>query len=265
MVKIFIDPGHGGNDPGASANGLLEKNITLDIALQLKRILESEYKNADVRLSRTSDQTKSLTERTNEANRWNADYLLSIHINAGGGEGFESYIWNGAYRSKSNTDKLRSVIHQANVKQLRWRDRGQKEANFHMLRESSMPASLTENGFIDNDAEAQKMKTDTWIKKVAQAHAAGLEKALKLDKKPIKKDVFYRVVCGSFQDIDNAKERMNLLSKHGYDSFIDKYKMKNKIYYRVVVGSFQDKKNANGRRNQLKKKGFDTFIDAVKP
>lgn len=95
MVKIFIDPGHGGTDPGASANGLQEKQLTLQIALALRNILLNEYQNVTVQLSRTSDQTVSLTQRTNAANSWGADYFLSIHINAGGGTGFEDYIYPG--------------------------------------------------------------------------------------------------------------------------------------------------------------------------
>lgn len=85
MVKIFIDPGHGGSDSGASGNGLQEKHVTLQIALALRTILLDEYQNVSVQLSRTSDQTVSLTQRTNAANSWGADFFLSIHINAYGG------------------------------------------------------------------------------------------------------------------------------------------------------------------------------------
>lgn len=70
MVKIFIDPGHGGNDPGAVGNGMQEKNLTLSIATQIRDMLVSEYENAEVRMSRTGDTAVSLTERTNMANNW---------------------------------------------------------------------------------------------------------------------------------------------------------------------------------------------------
>ncbi len=86
MVKIFIDPGHGGSDTGASANGLQEKQLTLQTALALRNMLLNEYQNVSVLLSRTSDQTVSLTQRTNAANSWGADYFLSIHMNAGAGQ-----------------------------------------------------------------------------------------------------------------------------------------------------------------------------------
>lgn len=92
MAKIFIDPGHGGTDPGAVGNGLQERNVNLQIALRVRDILLNEYDNVT---SRTGDQTVSLGQRTNAANSWGADYFLSIHINAGGGTGFESFIYPG--------------------------------------------------------------------------------------------------------------------------------------------------------------------------
>ncbi|TCJ89837.1 UNVERIFIED_ORG: N-acetylmuramoyl-L-alanine amidase [Anoxybacillus amylolyticus] len=70
MVKIFLDPGHGGNDTGAVGNGLLEKDITLFIALEINRLLQNEYEGVSVQLSRTKDETVPLDERTDRANRW---------------------------------------------------------------------------------------------------------------------------------------------------------------------------------------------------
>jgi len=96
MIRIFIDPGHGGSDSGAVANGLDDKNLTLDIAVRLRAILLGEYRGVEVRLSRETDTTVSLKQRVQMANSWGADYFLSIHINAGGGTGFESYIYTDA-------------------------------------------------------------------------------------------------------------------------------------------------------------------------
>lgn len=84
MVKIFIDPGHGGTDSGAVGNGLQEKALTLTIASKIRSILLAEYQNVSVLMSRTGDETVTLTQRTDAANVWGADYFLSIHINAGG-------------------------------------------------------------------------------------------------------------------------------------------------------------------------------------
>ncbi len=74
-TKIFLDPGHGGSDAGAGGNGLKEKDITLTIALETRRILLEEYEGVTVKMSREKDTTVSLTQRTNAANAWNATFL----------------------------------------------------------------------------------------------------------------------------------------------------------------------------------------------
>ena len=66
-MKLYLDPGHGGADPGT--NGLEEKDVVLDIALRIRRLLESQYQNVEVRMSRIADVAKSLDQRTNDANR----------------------------------------------------------------------------------------------------------------------------------------------------------------------------------------------------
>src|SRR5699024_8975317 len=77
-VKIFIDPGHGGSDGGAAANGLKEKDVTLKIAKKIRSRL-GNYEGVSTKMSRTTDKYISLTGRTNMANSWNADFFLSIH------------------------------------------------------------------------------------------------------------------------------------------------------------------------------------------
>ena len=181
MTKIYIDAGHGGSDPGAVANGLREKDLTLAIS---KRIAErlKDYK-CDVRLSRTGDATLSLKQRTDDANRWGADFLLSIHINAGGGTGYEDFVYSRVANG-SRTARLRDAIHGEVTKELKeWRNRGKKSANFHMLRESKMPAMLSESGFIDTKADADKLRSNAFIDRIAKGHANGLIKALGLVKK----------------------------------------------------------------------------------
>lgn len=64
-------------------------------------VLLKDYLNVQTKMSRTSDTYPSLTDRTNEANRWGADFLLSIHINAGKGNGYENYVYPGSIKSIS--------------------------------------------------------------------------------------------------------------------------------------------------------------------
>ncbi|WP_285884908.1 N-acetylmuramoyl-L-alanine amidase family protein [Cytobacillus oceanisediminis] len=179
MVKLFIDPGHGGTDPGAAANGLLEKVLTLKIGLRVRDML-ADYNDVQVKMSRETDKTLSLSQRTNAANDWGADFLLSIHINAGGGEGYEDFIYPGVGGA---TAAHQNTIHDAVMDQIDMKDRGKKSANFHMLRESHMPALLTENGFIDNSSDAAKLKQAAYIDRIARGHVNGLVKAFNLKKK----------------------------------------------------------------------------------
>lgn len=97
-MKLYLDPGHGGSDPGATGNGLKEKDIALDIALRIRNIILNEYENVQVRMSRSSDKTVSLSQRTNDANNWNADFFLSIHCNAANGSarGYEDFIYTNS-------------------------------------------------------------------------------------------------------------------------------------------------------------------------
>ncbi|MGX8791753.1 N-acetylmuramoyl-L-alanine amidase [Oceanobacillus sp. M60] len=181
MAKIYLDPGHGGTDPGAVANGLQEKVLTLKIALKTRDILNRDYEGHSIRMSRTSDTTRSLSQRTNDANSWGADYFVSIHINAGGGTGYEDYIYNGSV--SNNTVTYRDKLHAEVMKQVDFNNRGKKRANFHVLRQSSMPAVLTENGFIDTTADANKLKSDAYLDRIALGHANGIAQALGLRRK----------------------------------------------------------------------------------
>jgi N-acetylmuramoyl-L-alanine amidase len=174
MVKIFIDPGHGGTDSGAVGNGLKEKDLTLKISKKIKEKL-ANYENVQIKLSRESDRTLSLPQRTNMANAWGANYLISVHINAGGGTGFESYTYNKSYAGKQETNRKRSILHAEIMRQLSGvRDRGMKEANLHMVRESRMESVLTENLFIDNINDAALLRQDSFLDKIAEGHANGL-------------------------------------------------------------------------------------------
>ncbi|MDQ0268863.1 N-acetylmuramoyl-L-alanine amidase [Cytobacillus purgationiresistens] len=179
MVKFFIDPGHGGTDPGAVGNSLYEKQLTLSMSLKIKAYLE-EYEDVEIKMSRTGDQTRSLKQRTDEANAWGADVFVSPHVNAGGGEGYEDFVYPGV---KGITLEIQDAIHDAVIKETGFNDRGQKKGNLHVLRESHMPAILTENGFIDRKSDADNLKQSAFINKIARGHVNGLVKVYKLKKK----------------------------------------------------------------------------------
>jgi N-acetylmuramoyl-L-alanine amidase len=228
MVRIVLDGGHGGTDPGAVANGLKEKDLTLAIVKHIGRML-GEYENAEVFYTRTDDRYLSLEERAAIANKLKADLFISVHINAGGGTGFESYIYNGNVSAK--TIAYQNVIHGEIMRAIgNVTDRGKKRANYAVLRETKMPAILTENLFIDNRNDATKLKSEQFLLQVAHGHVQGIVKAFGLKKKAkptpsqtqqkVSDGKMYRVQVGAFTDLDNAKRLADELKKKGYPAII---------------------------------------------
>lgn len=180
---LVIDPGHGGYDSGAAKFGLLEKHLVLDIAKRIQAKLK-DYTGIKVIMTRTTDKYLSLAERANIANKAKADAFLSIHINAGGGTGFESFIYNGGV--SDNTHNLQNCIHSATAKQIGGADRGKKRANFLVLWKTNMSGTLTENLFIDRKEDAEKLKDSKFIDKIAQGHVDGIVKHFNLKKRVVK-------------------------------------------------------------------------------
>lgn len=241
MVKVLLDAGHGGKDGGAQGNGLSEKVLTLAIAQRCREILQKEYIGAEVRLTRETDQFLSLTERTNLANSWRADLLVSIHINAAvatAGNGFESFVY---IKSDAATKAFQNVLHKAVIRNIKITDRGQKSKDLHMVRQSAMIAVLTENGFISNVSDAAKMKSAAWLESCARGHAEGIAEYAGLKRKPAaqpapaiqpkpaaqpaeaqpadRKKIF-RVQVGAFEDRANADKLAAELTRQGYRPFI---------------------------------------------
>ncbi len=228
--KVYIDPGHGGNDSGAvGIDGALEKTVNLEMALKVEKLLKNQ--DLDVRLTRKDDRTLSLKERVDLANNWSADCFVSIHCNAFNKEakGVETYSLN------DKTSDLAKDIQEEILKTGAYTlNRGVKTANFYVLRNTKMRACLVELGFIDNfdDIKIMTEKDD----EIATAIAKGICKFLKVEYKPRvdlepvnppiqDSDTFYRVVCGSFNNKVNAEERIEELKEKGFDDcFITMFK-----------------------------------------
>ncbi|QDV04959.1 N-acetylmuramoyl-L-alanine amidase AmiA [Planctomycetes bacterium Poly30] len=180
-VRVMIDPGHGGAAPGAAANGIVEKDINLTVALRLRELLELDTLDTsgggewDVRMTRETDVTVSLTERSTMANAWPADRFLSIHHN-----GFTDPAADGtitfSFANGTTSAALRDVIHQEIVAALGLDDRGTAAANFHVLRETTMPAVLTEAGFLTSPSDAAILMMPASIEAQARAEMYGLQR-----------------------------------------------------------------------------------------
>ncbi len=171
-IKIVLDPGHGGRYPGAvGPTGLTEKEVNLNIAQRTARLCEQE--GAGVMLTRTEDKTTSLNQRVTIANNFSADIFVSIHSN-----GFSDSRANGIetyhYPSSSLGRTLAISIQKSKINKLGLRDRGVKTAYFYVLRETKMPAVLSEIGFITNPVEEKLLKQDSFRQIAAESLLEGI-------------------------------------------------------------------------------------------
>ncbi|MDQ0206035.1 N-acetylmuramoyl-L-alanine amidase [Alkalicoccobacillus murimartini] len=255
MTKLFIDPGHGGRDPGAVGNGLKEKDLTLAISNRVRQMLIDDYHGVEVKMSRTTDTFVSLADRSHMANNWRADYFLSIHVNAGGGTGFESFIHSSR---ATRTVSLQAIIHDQMMNTIHAVDRGKKSANFAVLRQTVMPAILTENLFIDRVADAVKLKSASYIQSLARGHVEGLVRAFSLQKRSaeLQPTTLHKVQGGAFRSKANADQRKSQLEQAGYHTLI----VFHEGLYRVQLGAFANLGKANSLATELKQKGFDSYI-----
>ena len=167
-MKVFLDAGHGGKDPGALGNGLQEKDIALSVTLKVGEILKRH--NIEVIYSRTTDVFLQPSERTSLANKTNADIFASIHCNAAenvNGKGVETFSYPGSTKGTALAKCIQDSILQSKAYTL---DRGIKTANFAVLRQSNMPSVLTELAFITNadDSTILKDKQDELALAVAK-------------------------------------------------------------------------------------------------
>ncbi|MGL5255528.1 MAG: N-acetylmuramoyl-L-alanine amidase family protein [Proteocatella sp.] len=174
-MRVFIGVGHGGSDCGAEFAGLREKDINLDIALAMK--VELEKYGVEVILSRSVDTEVSPMLRIKKANSCFPDLAVDIHVNAGGGTGFEAYVQTGKFKAESNT--LAKFI-EFEIKQLGKHSRGIKakldskgKDYFGFLRDIRFPAVILEAAFIDSN-DANNIKTKDKRKAYAVAYARGI-------------------------------------------------------------------------------------------
>lgn len=154
-LKVFIDPGHGGSDPGAIGNSLQEKDIVLSISKQVGTILNS--RGVSVQYSRTSDKYVSLEGRPEQANNWGANLFVSIHTNSASAlaSGTECYTTPTA---DARTKQLSANIARAISNKFGLSNRGHKEEVWRVLRLSNMPAILIETAFINHPNDANLLR-----------------------------------------------------------------------------------------------------------
>lgn len=208
IQRIVIDAGHGGHDPGAQGNGITEKDLVLDVALRLQKLLQ-EQPGIDVVLTRSADEFIALEERTAIANRAGADLFLSIHANAStrkDARGLETYFLNFATNPEAEavaarenaassqsmghlpeilkaialnaklaeSRELATLVQTSMVRRLKTqnanvRDLGVKQAPFVVLIGAEMPSVLAEISFVTNRSDAMALKQSATKQRIAQS------------------------------------------------------------------------------------------------
>ena len=196
---VFLDPGHGGRDPGAVYNGLREKDLNMSIYRKLRS--ELEKLGYTVLTSRDSDvYVDYVTERSEMVNKTDADVFISIHFNATGvpganRSGVETYIYEPDEDIKprinkvahddptrlSESKRLADNIHNSVVSVAGANDRGVHGSNYAVLRETIKPAVLLELGYIDSP-EYKKISDDKYQNKLVEGIVKGLRNFYKTAK-----------------------------------------------------------------------------------
>ncbi|MDV6378914.1 N-acetylmuramoyl-L-alanine amidase [Sporosarcina sp. GW1-11] len=234
MVRIALDAGHGlftagKRSPIGEREWFFNNQVLLACVERLK-----EYENVSLlRLDDASGKIdQPLENRTDRANQWKADVLISFHHNANTGKwgnwgGVETFVYPTASKTSF---QLAELIHPKVVQAMGLRDRGIKKRNLHMLRESNMPAILIEGGFYDSLTDIQALRSSNRLIAQGVAVADGLAAYFKLKKKTVEignvgaanqTTTEYRLVTGTFKTKVAAEKAADLLrKKYGWTIYI---------------------------------------------
>lgn len=171
--KIYIDPGHSNVDPGAVGYEV-ERDLNEKVAKYMNEYLLATY----VCQTKVDPVTNNrLDTVANAANKWKADLFVSIHFNAGGGDGFEALVY-------SSKNKALGQLFEKHVKAIGQNSRGVKyRPDLAVLRLTDMPAVLNEGAFVDNKKDIQDWNDNAELKKMGIAYAKAAAEFLKLQKK----------------------------------------------------------------------------------
>lgn len=179
---IFIDAGHGGNDPGTSGYGLVEKDVTLDIAKRLNQSLT----NAGIKtyMVRTGDTYMDHRDRIYLANDMKASLYISIHC-----DWFDSSKYSGTQTFYTTAKELKlgeltelqyaKNVHNQIISTIKSNDRGIVDRpTLAAVKYATMPSILVETGFLSNPGEAANLGTGEYRQKIADAMSSGIQKSL---------------------------------------------------------------------------------------
>ena len=194
FAVVVLDPGHGGQDSGAMCGGVMEKDLTLDVARRVDRLLD--FEGVATLMTRLGDTYVSLAERAAFGNRAKDSIFISIHFNEDNkpvASGVETYYaahqinscstfasWLPFFSQppsnspKPESQSLAGFIQEALVARTRSIDRGTQPKQFFVIANVSSPAVLIEGGFITNKDELSKLASEDYRDQLAAAVAEGV-------------------------------------------------------------------------------------------
>lgn len=224
--RIFIDPGHSASDPGAVGYEV-ERDLNERLAKFMNEFLQETYacetKVGDIGVN-------SVSKVAEEANAWGANLLVSIHFNAGGGDGWEGLVHNSGRVNLGKVFEKYVVAAGQNSRGVKLRP------DLGVLRRSNMPAILNEGAFVDNLKDIQDWNEDHELKKLGIAYAKAAAEFLDLDEKnaepapaepapaPVEpeKQYIYRVQVGAYSKREGAESELAKLRAAGFGGIIVK-------------------------------------------
>ncbi|MEH7508870.1 N-acetylmuramoyl-L-alanine amidase [Priestia megaterium] len=255
VKKIYLDEGHGESKDSGAVNvkeGLMEAKLNLKLSNYIITYLKANYTGFQINRTRSDRTFASLGARAAKANKWGADVFVSIHVNAGGGTGFESFIYNKT--NSSQTKELQKCINNRAMSAAKKHGLGAhgnqpyKSGNLSVLRNTNMPACLTEICYIDSD-DYKLLKNNDFLKDMAEAYADGIADFLNLPKQSNKKE------CEPKKE--QAPQPIKAPAKSD-DKVIGTVKVK------VNDLSYYDKADWNSKAGKAKKGDVFTVVGKVK-
>src|SRR5213082_3772864 len=194
FAAVILDPGHGGQDSGAMCGGVMEKDLTLDVARRVDRLLDAE--GVATLMTRLGDTYVSLADRAAFGNRVRDSIFVSIHFNEGNkpvASGVETYyaphqiaagssmaswlpfLWRPLSESPNpESQKLAGFIQEALVARTRAINRGTQPGQFFVITNVTSPAALIEGGFLTNKEDISKLASEDYRDQIAAAVADGI-------------------------------------------------------------------------------------------
>jgi len=216
--KWFIDIGHGGKDPGAINTYITEKSINLIVGLEVGRILQ--LNGQFVKYSRDTDISVDLNQRPIMANSWGADYFISVHHNAGGGDGLVIIHSVNGGPGKHLAEFITPIISEGTGQNIRgvYSKKGNNGDYYAVIKYTDMPAIIIEYGFLDNVEDYKLFDTKPELLTEAKYIAKGLLNFIGIT------DITYGEVNNIPQNVKKSKYFSDVPENHWAIENIDKAK-----------------------------------------